>query len=83
MTFDPSSFPVPAYSFDWLALWQKKELLGGTLLLLAIIRSSVGGVQGYIEDHKLKWSVGFGGIEMKKSQKNRMRIQEECGGKQG
>lgn len=37
------SFPVPGYSFDWLVLRQKKELLGGTLLLLAIIRSSVAG----------------------------------------
>lgn len=33
--------PVPWYSFDWLAMWQKKELLGGTLLRLAFVRSSV------------------------------------------
>lgn len=37
------SFPVPGYSFDWLVLWQKKELLRGTLVLLAFIRSSVAG----------------------------------------
>lgn len=40
---EPYSFPVPGYSFDWLVLWQKKEVLGGTLVLLAFIRSSVAG----------------------------------------
>lgn len=34
-------FPVPLYSCDWLAIWQVKELLEGTLLRLAFIRRSV------------------------------------------
>lgn len=40
--------PVPLYSFDWLVLWQKKDLLGGRLLLLAFVCRSVfqGGCGG-------------------------------------
>lgn len=33
--------PVPLYSFDWLAMWQKKEELGETALRLAFARRSV------------------------------------------
>lgn len=63
----PLSPPVPLYSFDWLVMLQKKELLGGTLLLLAFLRRSVT-VDGWLSmdeemvrgEHQVGKGVGVG-----------------------